>query len=179
MESIHNDDTILVPKGTILLPAGTICSTAYRVISGCLKSYVVDGSGKEHILQFVPEGWIISDLDSFTNRKPSTSCIEAIENSKVSLVKAFDSDKLSDLHKEEIINMNKQFRNSLIASNKRLIGLLSSTAQQRYAEFTNTYPTLVQRLPLKLVASYIGVTPEYLSEIRRKKLSKNRSTHIS
>jgi hypothetical protein len=64
--------------------------------------------------------------------------------------------------------MNIKLRNNLIATNKRLIAMLSATAEERYIGFTETYPTLVQRLPLKLIASYIGITPEYLSEIRRK-----------
>lgn len=141
---------------------------AYWVESGCLKSYVIDQSGKEHILQFAPEGWLISHMDTLTSETPSIVFIDAIEESKVVLVSKSDYGNPEDLDRELLIEMTNKYRNNLVAKNKRIIGLLSWTAEQRYIDFTATYPTLVQRLPLKLIASYIGITPEYLSEIRRK-----------
>jgi CRP-like cAMP-binding protein len=160
--------SIKVKRGEVLHGAGDICKKAFRVESGCLKSYVLDSSGKEHIIQFAPENWLISDMASFFNQEPSKIFIEAIEDSHIQV---FSHDAYADLEKLNdrfILEMNHKLRNSLIASNKRLIALLSATAEQRYIEFTQTYPMLVQRLPLKLIASYIGITPEYLSEIRRK-----------
>lgn len=157
-----------ITKGEILLKQGEIAKTGYFVLSGCLKSYSIDSSGKEHIMQFAPESWMITDLDSFTNQVPSLVFIEAIEDSEVLIVSIDDFKDINSLEKEDLVNMAIKFRNNLIASNKRIIGLLSSTAEKRYIDFTETYPTLVQRLPLKLIASYIGVTPEYLSDVRRK-----------
>ena len=160
--------SIKVKRGEVLQGAGDISKKAFRVESGCLKSYVLDSSGKEHIIQFAPENWLISDMASFFNQEPSKIFIEAIEDSNLQV---FSHDAYSDLEKLNnrfILEMNHKLRNSLIANNKRLIALLSATAEQRYIEFTQTYPMLVQRLPLKLIASYIGITPEYLSEIRRK-----------
>jgi CRP-like cAMP-binding protein len=157
-----------VLKGDILLSFGEIASYAYKVETGCLKSYIIDNAGKEHILQFAPENWLISDLDSFTNEKPSIIVIDAIEDSEVSIISKSNFSNLHSLEKEILIETNIKYRNSLIAMNKRIISLLSATAEQRYIEFIETYPTLIQRLPLKLIASYIGITPEYLSDIRRK-----------
>ncbi|QOD62158.1 Crp/Fnr family transcriptional regulator [Polaribacter haliotis] len=157
-----------VSKGEILLKQGEIAKHGYFVKKGCLKSYAIDKAGKEHIMQFAPESWLISDLDSFTNQTPSLVFIEVIENSEVVLFSKSDFKALEDLDHKTVIEIANKFRNNLIASNKRIIGLLSATAEKRYLDFTETYPTLVQRLPLKLIASYIGVTPEYLSEIRRK-----------
>lgn len=157
-----------VVKGEILLNQGEISRKGYFIKSGCLKSYVLDHAGKEHILQFAPESWLITDLDSFTNEIPSLLTIEAIEDSEIYVLSKSDFKDFENLEKIELIDMATKFRNNLIASNKRIVGLLSATAEQRYVDFTETYPTLVQRLPLKLIASYIGVTPEYLSEIRRK-----------
>lgn len=161
-----------VVKGEILLNQGEISRKGYFIKSGCLKSYVLDHAGKEHILQFAPESWLITDLDSFTNEIPSLLTIEAIEDSEIYVLSKSDFKNFENLEKIELIDMATKFRNNLIASNKRIIGLLSATAEQRYVDFTETYPTLVQRLPLKLIASYIGVTPEYLSEIRRKMTKK-------
>lgn len=155
-------------KGDILLSFGDICSYGYMVKSGCLRSYVIDNAGKEHILQFAPEGWLVSDMDSFTNEKPTVIFIDAIEDSEIAFISKSDVGDFHTLEKELLVQMSIKYRNNLIATNKRIISLLSATAEQRYLDFTETYPTLVQRLPLKLIASYIGITPEYLSGLRRK-----------
>ncbi|MBM1104566.1 Crp/Fnr family transcriptional regulator [Aurantibacter crassamenti] len=157
-----------IVKGEILLKQGEITKYGYFVNRGCLKSYAVDNAGKEHIMQFAPENWMISDLDSFTNQVPSLVSIEAIEDSEVSLISRSDFGDFSKLEKKTLIELAIKSRNNMIATNKRIIGLLSWSSEKRYLDFTETYPTLVQRLPLKLIASYIGVTPEYLSDIRRK-----------
>ncbi len=158
----------LVSKGQLLLSQGEIAQYGYWVRRGCLKSYVIDGAGKEHIMQFAPENWMISDLESITHQVPSNVFIEAIEDSELSVIHKSEIEDLSRFDKEVLIEISANYRNSLIASNKRIAGLLSATSEQRYIEFTETYPTLVQRLPQKLIAAYIGVTPEYLSGIRRK-----------
>ena len=157
-----------IPKGEMLLRQGEIAKHGYFVKKGCLKGYTIDQSGKEHILQFAPESWLITDLDSFTNLSPTMMYIQAIEESEIGIVAKSDFEDLHSLEKEALIDMTIKFRNNVIAANKRIMGLLSSTSEERYITFTETYPTLVQRLPLKLIAAYIGVTPEYLSELRRK-----------
>lgn len=154
-----------IEKGGIILRPGQICNAVYRVINGCLKSYVLDKSGKEHILQFAPEQWLIADLNSFTNNLPSKIFIEAVEASKVEII-SYTMLDVNEMDNETLINMYSKFQNNVIATNKRLISLLSSTAEERYVEFTQTYPQLVQRLPLKLIASYLGMTPEHLSYTR-------------
>lgn len=168
MKSVKLSPLKTISKGEMLLSQGEIANYGYLVKKGCLKSYTIDAAGKEHIVQFAPENWMISDLDSFTNRVPSLVFIEAIENSEYIPLSKSDFGAVNELEKEAVVEIANKYRNNLIAANKRIIGLLSATAEQRYLAFTDTYPTLVQRLPLKLIASYIGVTPEYLSDIRRK-----------
>ncbi|MCC5927014.1 MAG: Crp/Fnr family transcriptional regulator [Bacteroidetes bacterium] len=151
-----------IKRNTILLSQGEICRYTFKVVTGCFKSYVIDSSGKEHILQFAPEDWYISDLDSLVNEKPSVLFIEAIEDTTyIRLTK----EELQSFSKDE---QNRKLVNSVISLQNRLVALLSSTAEERYFDFINAYPSMINRLPLKLIASYIGVTPEYLSEIRRK-----------
>ncbi len=157
-----------VQKGTIVLHKGDTCNFGYKVVSGCLKSYVIDKSGKEHIVQFAPEDWFISDMDSFFNNKPSNIFIDAIEDTEFLKIGKPSFEDLAKHDSNALKEQNVKMRKSLISLNRRLIGLLSSTAEERYFEFLQTYPNMVQRLPLKLIASYIGITPEYLSEIRRK-----------
>lgn len=161
-----------VSKGDVLLNSGEIAVYGYQVLSGCLRSYLIDHSGKEHILQFAPENWLITDMDSAVNRKPTVIFIDAIEDSVVIPILIADFEDLHGLEKAVLVEMNTKFRNSIIATNKRIIGFLSATAEERYLEFIETYPTLVQRIPQKLIASYIGITPEYLSELRRKMAKK-------
>lgn len=157
-----------VRKGTILLYKGDSCKTIYKVNQGCLKSYVIDRSGKEHILHFAPEDWLITDLDSFVNNKPASFFIDAIEDSEVSLLTTSNYNNINQLSHDDLLEQNMKLVNNLITTNKRLTNLLSATAEERYVDFIETYATLVQRLPLKLIASYLGMTPEYLSDVRRK-----------
>lgn len=157
-----------VKKGIVLLSKGQPCKVAFQVISGCLKSYVIDEKGKEHILQFAPENWIISDLDSVINNKPSKIFIEAIEHSSVYLLPTELMINKESLNREELIKLLDKSQNNMISNTNRLISLLSSSSEERYQEFLETYPQLAQRLPQKLIASYLGMTPEHLSHIRGK-----------
>ncbi len=127
---------------------------------------------KEHILQFAPEGWLISDLDSFINQKPSTLFIEAIEDSQVIAIDRNEFKIFENLDKPELLEQIRKITRNIFATNKRLTLLLSSTAEERYLDFMQTYPTIMQRLPLKLITSYIGVTLQYLSEIQKKLVKK-------
>lgn len=167
MKIFGNLQTKKITKGTILLYEGEISKTVYKVNEGCLKSYVVDRSGKEHILHFAPEDWLITDMDSFVNNKPSNIFIDAIEDSEVSLLTTSNYSSINQLSYDDLLEQNKKLVNNLIATNKRLANLLSATAEERYLDFIETYPTLLGRLPLKLIASYLGMTPEYLSNVRR------------
>ena len=160
--------TKTITKGTLLLRPDEKCKYGYRVISGCLKSYVIDSHGKDHILQFAPEGWFISDLESFTHQTPSKIFIDAIEDSEVQMIAKKAVPSFEELDHQFLVELGRKFRNNLIASNNRLISLLSATAEEKYLEFTQTYPALVQRLPQKLIASYLGMTPEHLSYTRGK-----------
>jgi CRP-like cAMP-binding protein len=157
-----------IKKGTILLRQGEICKFGCKVITGCLKSYVIDATGKEHIMQFAPEGWIITDMNSLNNNVPSDITIEAIEDSEVYWIQSETLDIWEKSSREVLLEQIKMLTRNIITANKRTRMLLSSTGEERYIEFIQTYPTLTKRLPLKLIAAYIGITPEYLSEIRRK-----------
>ncbi len=157
-----------IPKGTILLRQGEVCKFGCRVINGCLKSYVIDNTGKEHIMQFAPEGWLVTEMNSLFNHVPSSINIEAIEDSEVHWIQNEKFDVWENASREELVEQIKPLTRNIITANKRTRMLLSSTGEERYLDFIQTYPTLTQRLPLKLIASYIGITPEYLSEIRRK-----------
>ncbi|XOV93475.1 MAG: Crp/Fnr family transcriptional regulator [Bacteroidota bacterium] len=157
-----------IPKGTFILRKGEVCKFGCKVISGCLKSFAIDQSGKEHIIQFAPEGWIITDMESLFNQKPSNIFIQAIEKSQVHWIDGNINNAFDTASREDLLEQIGLLTRNIMAANKRTRMLLSATGEERYQDFIETYPTLAQRLPLKLIASFIGITPEYLSEIRRK-----------
>ncbi|MBY0424056.1 MAG: Crp/Fnr family transcriptional regulator, partial [Cytophagales bacterium] len=108
------------------------------------------------------------DMESLQNRTPSHCTIEAIEDSEVLWIQGDTIDVWKEATREELIMQIGLLTRNIITANKRTRLLLSATAEQRYLDFIETYPTLTQRLPLKLIAAYVGITPEYLSEVRRK-----------
>ena len=153
-------------KREILLHEGQIASDVAFVLSGCLRSYSVDENGFEHILQFAPADWWITDMYSFISNKKAFLNIEVINAGEIALLSRKDQLQLF----EEVPALERYFRiiteNALVSSRQRLVDNLSLTARQRYDQFCETYPSLVNDIPQKLIASYIGVTPEFLSKMR-------------
>ena len=146
---------ITVKKGQILQRKGDLNSKIYRVESGLLRSYSIDEKGKEHIFMFAPEGWIIAD-----NVPPVQPCelfIDAIESSVV-----LQSDKSPD-SKHDV----QKLINRIAVLQERVIMLMSASAIERYEHFVHTYPGIVQRVPQRMIASYLGITPEALSTVKR------------
>ncbi|MEM7512089.1 MAG: Crp/Fnr family transcriptional regulator [Bacteroidota bacterium] len=168
MQFVENLLSRKVKKKVILVQPGDICHESYFVLSGCLASYVIDASGKEHILQFAPENWMVTDLESFIHGTPAKTYVAAIEDSEFKVLpKSFFEEK-ANLDADQLLLQNRKLINNIIAVNNRLMGVLGATAEERYLEFIQLYPDLFPRLSVKLIASYIGITPEYLSEIRGK-----------
>ncbi len=151
-----------------LLREGEVCRHSAFVIKGCLRAFSVDKNGFEHVLSFAPNGWWIADMYSLLSQKPGSLNIEALQDSEVLLLSRKDQEKLY----EKIPKFERFFRiiseNSLVAHQQRLMDNLSLTAQERYLKFCTTYPGLIDALPQKHVAAYIGVTPEFLSKMKRR-----------
>ena len=156
-----------VRRGTVLLRPGATVGHGYLVVRGCLRSFVLDAAGKEHILQFTPEGWFVADMLNARDGSPATMYIDALEDSEVISIDNGLFRQLDALPHAVLLRQFTALQNNVIALNKRLVGLLSATAEERYRSFNATYPTLAQRLPLKHIASYLGITPESLSRIRK------------
>jgi CRP-like cAMP-binding protein len=154
-----------VKKGTILLQKGEIRNMGFKVLKGCLRSYVIDNYGKEHTLQFAPSDWIIGDIDSLINNKPANLFIDAINDSEIILIPFKTMDDLDPILLKDI---NYKLLRNMAASHNRLINLLCASSEERYLSFIETYPALIQMVPLKIIASYLGMTPEYLSDVRRR-----------
>jgi CRP-like cAMP-binding protein len=154
-------------KRQYLVQAGDICRFECFVNKGCLRQYYTDDSGLEHILMFGIEDWWISDMYGLITGKPALSNVEALEDSELLLIEREHYDelleKLPALEKVFRIKLQKAF----VAHQRRIIENMSLPAEYRYRSFTEQYPALEQRIPQKYIASYLGITPESLSRIRR------------
>lgn len=154
-----------VKKKQFLLEEGEINSRLFYVTDGCLRSYAVDKNGFEHVLQFAPPGWWIGDMHSMLEQQPARLNIDAVEDSEIVFMFKPDFDALL----LKIPKLERYFRilgqNAIATYQYRLIDNLSLPAIDRYSNFCKTYPSLIRTLPQKQVASYIGVTPEFLSKM--------------
>ncbi|RAR47773.1 Crp/Fnr family transcriptional regulator [Flavobacterium lacus] len=157
---------------TILLNAGEICKYSYFVNSGLLRSFNINDNIVEHVLHFACEGWWIGDMYSLLSQKPGNLFIEVMEDSEIVLLSKENQEQLYF----EIPKLERFFRilteNSLVAHQERLMDNLSLSAEDRFDKFCKRYPTLIQRVPQKQIASYIGVTPEFFSKMKSKMLRK-------
>jgi len=154
-------------KRQYILQEGDVCRYTAFVEKGMLRSYTIDDKGNEHIMQFAFEGWWISDQFSFLTGEPAIYNIDALEDSELLLLSKQAEEQLL----QKIPKFERYFRillqNSLIATQRRLIGSLSQSAEERYTDLINGCPTIPQRVPQHMMASFLGITPETLSRIRR------------
>ena len=151
--------TLNVKKGQIIQSKGDLNTKVYSVESGLLRSYSIDNKGKEHIYMFAPEKWIIAD--NYEADIPCELFIDALEDSVLLVTE-----------KKEIlqqVNNVKPLLKRLATLQNRIIMLMSSNAIQRYEHFVDTYPDIIQRVPQKMIASYLGITPEALSKVKGEK----------
>ncbi|MES2479926.1 MAG: Crp/Fnr family transcriptional regulator [Bacteroidota bacterium] len=149
-----------------LLHENDICEQSAFVLSGCLRAYSVDENGVEHILQFAPQNWWITDMFSMLSGKPAHLNIDAIEDSEILIL----SKSNQELLYEKVPKFERYFRiliqNSTVASRQRVLDNLELSAKERFAKFCRTYPSLINSLPQKQIAAYIGVTPEFMSKMK-------------
>ncbi|MEO0625393.1 MAG: Crp/Fnr family transcriptional regulator [Bacteroidota bacterium] len=156
--------TIHLRKGEIIQKDGELNTRVYFVKSGLLRSYAVDKNGKENIFMFAPEGWVIADSNS--PETPSALFIDALEDS---IVVALPKDL--EREKQNIAPLTKR----LHVLQNRILMLISSNALERYDHFVETYPNILQRVPQKMIASFLGMTPETLSTIKSKRYRDKRT----
>ena len=152
-------------KGEIIQREGNNSSMAYIVKKGLLRSYTIDDKGKEHIFMFASEGWLIADIEAQEFDHPNELFIDAIEDSEVIV---FDRTCLQrgELTVDQLKEQTRLMGRRIAVLQRRVIMLMSASAKERYDSFLTTYPNLPQRVPQRMIASYLGITPQALSTIR-------------
>ena len=160
-----------IKKKQFLLKAGEVCDFEGYVNKGCVRVYFIDEKGAEVDLFFAVEDWWVSDLASFTNQKPADLFIQTIEDCEILMIDYRSKEKLFEkvpkFERMFRIMMQRSYDNTI----RRLISTISQPAEERYLAFIKKYPTIPQRVPQHLIAAYLGISPEFLSKVR-KKLSK-------
>lgn len=174
------EESLLISKTTIrnylknqfLVQQGDVCKHVNFIVSGCTKTFHVDSDGHEHIVMFSLEDWWTSDLGSFLTQTPADFNIQCIE--KTQLIQ-FDYEQLEALY-SKIPKLERLFRKiterAFVSSQKRIIRNFSLDAKERYAIFKKTYPEINQRVPQYMIASYLGISKEFLSKIKGQLLQK-------
>lgn len=153
-------------KRQYLLQEGNVCHFNCFVTKGCLRNYRVSEDGNEHILRFAVENWWLSDNESYNNGTASKNNIDALEDSEVLLIEKQDFDKLLNEiphFKDFIFNLKAR---SFDASQNRIMSNISDTTEEKYSNFIKNYPNIFNRVPLHMIASYLGVSRETLSRVR-------------
>ena len=157
-----------VGKNKLLLNAGEICRNIYFVNKGCLRVFDTDAQGEDHNILFCPENWWAVDIASFSGRTASFYSIGALEDTEVFY---FSHDALEQLY-IDVPKLERFFRiltqNGFYLYQRRVTSNLSKSAAERYEQFSKEYPGLEQRIAQKQIASYLGITPVFLSMIRGK-----------
>ncbi|MES2285674.1 MAG: Crp/Fnr family transcriptional regulator [Bacteroidota bacterium] len=156
-----------VDKGQFLLKKGEVCQHSFFVEKGLLRSYSISDIGKEHIIQFASENWFMSDRSSAYFNEPSDFFIDAIEETTVILIDQSFIKLASEISSSFREYNEKILQNHIRHLQKRVNLLLGASAEIRYLNFIKLYPDLTFRVPQWMIASYLGITPESLSRVRK------------
>lgn len=154
-------------KGEYILQQGDVCTKSNYVISGCAKMDYTDQLGHEHIVMFAITDWWLSDLGSFITQLPADYNIQCIEATEVVQLSKDDHNNLMNVLPKFETFFREKLQSALVHAQKRIIINFSHTAKERYILFKEQYPAIEQRIPQYMVASYLGITKEFFSKIKK------------
>lgn len=157
----------ILQPGEFLQRGGDVSTHAAFVASGCLRNYVIDAKGKEHIIQFAPETWWLADNTSLASGTPSPYFIDALETSELLLIDAPSHQRIVASVPPYAASFQTGLQRHAAAKDQRIVSALATSAEERYLQFLDTYPSIAQRVPQFMLASYLGISPETLSRIRK------------
>jgi CRP-like cAMP-binding protein len=156
-----------IKNRTFILREGEVCKHSVFVINGCFRGFTTDKNGFEHVLTFAPKNWWIGDMYSLISQKPGILNVQSMSDAEV----LYLSKTHQELLYKQVPKFERFFRiiieNSLVSYQQRVIDNMSLSAEERYLKFCKIYPNLIHEISQKHVASFIGVTPEFLSKMKK------------
>ncbi len=161
-----------IKKKQLVIQPDFVAKSRFYVVAGAFRSYVVDPNGVDHTIQFAVEDWWIGDINSYINQKPATLFVVALEDSVTFQMDYATERKLMASHHKIETFFRMGAERTAAFHQRRIISALTRTAEERYDDFLEAYPDVVQRLPQYALASYLGMTTQFLSRIRNKKLTR-------
>ena len=160
--------TTNVKRRQFIVQPNFVCSHQTYVLKGAFRSYFIGENGEEHTIQFAIEDWFISDFNSYINQTPASLFVEALEDAIVQQIAYDDVENLCDMNPKFERFFRLVAQKSFAFSQRRVLSNLGKTAEERFLEFQNLYPSIIQRVPQYALASYLGMSPEFLSKIRKR-----------
>ncbi len=161
--------TSRVKKKQLIIQPGFVCQSRTYIVEGAFRVFYLDDDGKEHTVSIGIEDWFVTDFYSYINQEPALNYAEALEDSIIFQMSYEDIEPLC----KEIHGLSEYFRltteKAFAFSRRRVISNISKSAEQRYDEYMDNYPHIVNRVPQYILASYLGMSPEFLSKIRKNK----------
>lgn len=167
VKTLRHFKTVNYPKKSLVIRADEYISHQYFVVSGCLRSFLMDDNQREHTAQFAIENWWVSDFTAYFTGSKSILFVECIEDCELLAIHKSSLDKLYACVPSLEYFFRKKLEKALVALQKRIIANLYKTAEERYHDFLINYPNIEQRVRNYQIASYLGITPESLSRIRK------------
>jgi len=164
--------TTRVKRKQLIVQPNFFCSHQSYIEKGAFRSYILDRNGIEHTIQIAIEDWFISDFGSYMTGDPASLFVEALENSIIYQLAYSDVESLCKSNQKFEHYFRVSAQKAFVFSQRRILANLYMTAEERYIEFSNLYPAMIQRIPQYILASYLGMTPEYLSKIRKRLATK-------
>jgi len=156
-----------ISKKEFLLEQGKVCKFEGFVLEGCFRIFTIDTKGNENTIYIAARNWWLMDIDSFMNHEPSALNIKALEDSEVLIISEKDKAALyKSIPKTEKL-FRIMFQKSIVAWQRRLVRNHSLTAKERYSHFTKSYPDIASKLTDRHTSSYLGITHEFLSKIKK------------
>jgi len=165
--------TSRVKKRQFIIQPGFVCHSRTYIVEGAFRVYYLDKDGKEHTVSIGVEDWFVTDFHSYINQSPALNFAEALEDAVIFQMRYEDIEPLC----KQIHNLSEYFRltteKAFAFSRRRVISNISKTAEERYDEYMAKYPHIAKRVPQYILASYLGISPEFLSKIRKQKMLKS------